>query len=333
MDLLLFLYKIFFKMSNCSQGIFGSPAEPLFNNEFHSVSSEMLQDWLVTSAKSNILDVKTSKETQHIFGTGGWCECVFLVCEKFDLPWQAKFAALDILDRFMLKHVQGLYKYVQNSESNNKKADWTKILERISKQAFLRIVTCCQVASKLNSHYKVIVLQVITVKRVRRCLLDAGYSYSCESILQSEMRVLKTLSYQVSKVTCVDFVEIILEILGRNSMDEAANIKVYHELAVKILTVVCIYQDEIYDRLYFTVARPEFGFLPSTEEQNRKLAAVKADKMLLAVSVIAAAVHIIDESHTSQVIAHLHAISEVPLEDIEDFVQVVLQHVQEDLGE
>ena len=56
--------------------------------------------------------------------------------------------------------------------------------------------------------------QVVTVRRVRRCLLDAGYSYSHESILQSEMRVLKTLSYQVTRESIVDFVEIVLEILG-----------------------------------------------------------------------------------------------------------------------
>lgn len=56
---------------------------------------------------------------------------------------------------------------------------------------------------------------MITVKRAKRCLLDAGYSYSCESILQSEMRVLKTLSFNVSRTSCLDFIEILLEILGK----------------------------------------------------------------------------------------------------------------------
>jgi len=315
-------------MSLPHDGIFATPIEPLFNNKYLSVSSEMLQDWLISIAKQNILHIKASKETKHIFSTGDWCQCIFFVCEKFDLPWQARFAALDILDRFLLKHVQDLYKHVQNSESMNKKSDWSEILTRISKQAFLRIVTCCQIASKLNSHYK-----VVTIKRVRRCLLEAGYQYSYDSILQSEMRVLKTLGYQVVLATSVDFVELLLEILGRNCEEESDNIKAYHEQAVKVLTLVHMHQEPIYARLYHSVARISHGRLPEPDspEHVKKLSAIKADKMLLAVSVIAAAAHIIDQTHTSAMITNLHRISEVPPEDIDDFVRVVLWHIKGDL--
>ena len=55
--------------SSTSDIIFGTPSEPLFNNELHSVSSDMLQDWLVSVAKRNISDIKDAKETEVIVHT------------------------------------------------------------------------------------------------------------------------------------------------------------------------------------------------------------------------------------------------------------------------
>ncbi|CAG5127741.1 unnamed protein product [Candidula unifasciata] len=311
--------------TSCQQeGIFGTPSEPLFNNDGNGASAEVLQDWLVNMAVTNSQNITAASVTQNIFIQGSWSECVFLMCDRFELPCQAKFAALDIFDRFMLKHILDLYAHVQNSKSNSKRTDWECILGRVKNQAFLRILSCCQIASKLNSHY-----EVITVKRARRCLLDAGYSYSCESILQSEMRVLKTLAFKVSRTSSLDFIEILLEILGHNTRGEDLHIKVYHNTAVKILTLISLHLHEVYDRLYLSTAGAGAGALISTEEQRSKLAAVMMDKMLLAVAVVATAVHVVDSTLTQKVIIHLHKISEVPIEDIQDFMKVILVFLRE----
>ncbi|BFZ24016.1 hypothetical protein BsWGS_27055 [Bradybaena similaris] len=313
--------------TSCQQdGIFGTPSEPLFNNEGNGASAEVLQDWLVNMAVTNFQSITNATVMQNIFTQGSWSECVFLMCDRFELPCQAKFAALDIFDRFMLKHILDLYAHVQNSKSNSKKTDWECILGRVKNQIFLRILSCCQIASKLNSHY-----EVITVKRARRCLLDAGYSYSCESILQSEMRVLKTLAFRVSRTSSLDFIEILLEILGHNTQGEGIHIKVYHHTAVKILTLVSLHLHEVYHRLYLSTAGVGAGVLVSTDEQRSKLAAVMMDKMLLAVAVVIAAVHVIDNTLTQKVTIHLHKISEVPVEDIQDFAKVLLVFLR-DIG-
>ena len=77
----------------------------------------------------------------------------------------------------MVKHVQDLYKYVQKSDTERKKEEWAGILDRISKQAFLRVVTCCQVASKLNSHYKVFhnKHKQLKLRRIKICY----FHFSC----------------------------------------------------------------------------------------------------------------------------------------------------------
>ena len=51
-------------------------------------------------------------------------------------------------------------------------------------------------------------------------------------------------------------------------MEESSSIKAYHELSVKLLTVVCVYQEKIYDRLYLTVDRPDLAMLPAAQEQR-----------------------------------------------------------------
>lgn len=62
-----------------------------------------------------------------------------------------------LLHRFMRKHIEDLYMYVYNNSSKPaaKVTEWRSIVERVEKQLVLRIVSCCQIASKLNSHYEV----------------------------------------------------------------------------------------------------------------------------------------------------------------------------------
>jgi len=55
----------------------------------------------------------------------------------------------------MVRHIQDLYEHVQNMSSKNRKQDWLVVMDRVRNQVLLRAVSCCQLASKLTSHYKV----------------------------------------------------------------------------------------------------------------------------------------------------------------------------------
>ena len=74
-----------------------------------------------------------------------------------------------IIFRFMLKHVNDLYSHVLKSRSKHKLKDWNLILGRIKNQVTLRLVSCCQIASKLTSHYKVSFNNILSL--AIRCLL------------------------------------------------------------------------------------------------------------------------------------------------------------------
>ena len=73
-----------------------------------------------------------------------------------------------VVFRFMVRHIQDLYTHVQNMSSKNRKQDWLVVMDRVRNQVLLRAVSCCQLASKLTSHYKVIML--IITKNLQCCV-------------------------------------------------------------------------------------------------------------------------------------------------------------------
>lgn len=57
--------------------------------------------------------------------------------------------------RFLYNHIQDLRDHVLKLPKKKQMKEWQKIQEGVSNQVLLRIVSCCQIASKLTSHYKV----------------------------------------------------------------------------------------------------------------------------------------------------------------------------------
>ena len=58
-------------------------------------------------------------------------------------------------------------------------------------------------------------LQSISANKARRFLNSIGHRYTIESVLKSELRVLKTLDYHIMITTPLNYLEAILEILGK----------------------------------------------------------------------------------------------------------------------
>lgn len=56
----------------------------------------------------------------------------------------------------MAKHISELYEFVRSNTEDNQKGNWRDVEKRIKTQLPLRIVSCTQIASKLLSHYEVI---------------------------------------------------------------------------------------------------------------------------------------------------------------------------------
>lgn len=114
-----------------------------------------------------------------------------------------------------------------------------------------------------------------------------GYNYNLDSILNSELRVLKYLDYKLSIPTPYQFMEILLEILGHNlPMLEP---KAFFIIGVKILECFYCSRDQVYDRLYesFTGRTRDIG-------DRESFLCVENDLLYLSSSLIVASAHIYD---------------------------------------
>ncbi|KAI0227109.1 Cyclin N-terminal domain-containing protein 1 [Lamellibrachia satsuma] len=299
-------------------GIFGTPPEPFFNMKPIGMSADLLEEWLIVLANENQQNMSSATHKQGYFKNGDSAEFVFLTCERLKLPPETRYLALELFDRFMVRHIQDLYVHVQNMSSKNRKQDWLVVMDRVRNQVLLRAVSCCQLASKLTSHYK-----VVTARKAWNTLNEFGHRYTNDSILQSELRVLKTLDYKVMLPSPLLYIETLLEILGHN--DSSAEVKMYHGVCLKVLDVVYMWRRDIYKKLFQLAT----GRFETSTKERAKFATVEQDYMLLAVAVIASTSYILNQTLTHRVIKNLSQITRIPNDDILDFATVIVQMIVE----
>ncbi|KAK3104538.1 hypothetical protein FSP39_004544 [Pinctada imbricata] len=272
--------------------IFGTPMEPIFNHKDVGMSPDLLQEWLVTLLNCNLEQIQSSHVDQGIFRAGCPTEIIFLTCEKLKTAPDAKYAAAEIFDSFMFKHIEDLRKHVQKSASHQKKKDWEAIMGR-----------------------------VVSVARAKKYLLELGHRYASESILQSEIRILKTLDFNVSPASTLVYVETILEVLGHNC--PGIEVKMYHGVALRVLDLVYLKYNQVYSVLFQVTVRKE----KPSDKEKQAFKNVRSDKLLLAVSVIACVVHIAEQHNTVKIVEQLSQITQIPSDDIVDLASVIIQQL------
>ena len=77
-------------------------------------------------------------------------------------------------------------------------------------------------------------MQVVTISKARRFLNEGGHHYTQDSILQSELRILKTLNFHVTDPSTLVYIETILEILGKLARQIKFLYHIAHSLEVSM---------------------------------------------------------------------------------------------------
>ncbi|XP_061197770.1 cyclin N-terminal domain-containing protein 1-like isoform X1 [Saccostrea echinata] len=303
--------------------IFASPIEPLFNHE-HALETHILQDWLINLAKKNFRHINQAHSKQGLFKQVNAVETIMYAAEKLKIAQEAKYLAIELFDRFLYNHLQDLRDHVLKLPKKRQMKEWSSLQEGVSNQVLLRIVSCCQIASKLTSHYKAFLFQVVSVNRAKRFLCTCGYRYASESLLQSELRVLKTLKFQVTEPTPIVFIETLLEILGCNNTK--AEVKTFYYVALKLLDLLYLKYHTFYKILFEVISSSKIH----SKEQKREFSKVKADQLLLATAVISCSVYMVQEDKADEMIKELNRITRISKNDIEDFASVLIQLVEEE---
>lgn len=139
----------------------------------------------------------------------------------------------------MTVHLKEIYEAIRR----NAYKDWNPIVQKIKDQIILRSLTCIQIANKFYNSKNIIKLSTI-----RELLLELGYKFSFESILNSELRVLKYLDYKLNIITPYNILETLLEILGHNLKNSEP--KVLYIIAIRLLESFYFSKEIIYQTLF-----------------------------------------------------------------------------------
>lgn len=299
---------------SATASFFGSPPEPIFNESKNGVSPQLLEDALKLLAVKNesAISKNEADETEGCFKTGNPATFLFELSRHFGLRPEVQYWAAELFQRFMVNHIKELHQHVTESEKGNSPIQWTDVESRLKHQIPLRAVSCVQLASKLSSHYS-----IVSLGRAKNFLTSCGFRYATASIVQSEVRVLKTLNFQVHHPTPVEFIETLLEALGHN--DKEIRVKQLHGVALKVLDVFYLCRSQVFAKLKKLAG-----------SQGENSAVLEGDLMLLAAGVIAAAAFVLDQSKSDHVIGHLSRVTCIVNEDILNYASALLEEIVTD---
>lgn len=208
-----------------------------------------------------------------------------------------------------------IIQYVTASQTTRSPIKWEDVERRLKHQVILRAVSCIQLASKLGSHY-----HLVTLNRAKSFLTSCGFRYAPTSIVQSEIRVLKTLQYQVHQPTPLEYIEVLLGSLVHNN--KGMPVKHLHALSLKILDIFYLRRLSIREKLENLSVPTD-----TAKEVDMVMATVENDQMLLASAVITASGFILGQSKTKHISSQLSQITCIVDEDIINFASILLEEI------
>ncbi|XP_072212492.1 cyclin N-terminal domain-containing protein 1 isoform X2 [Excalfactoria chinensis] len=291
---------------------FCSP-DPLFGD----VAPEIIEDTLIHLAMENERHLSVLPDPAGCFREARTVEFIFLLSEKWHLDQPAKYQAVELLERFMIKQIEQIYTSPQqNITSDEQGRSQNSLQEQIYDTFVLRLVSCIQLASKLSLHYN-----AVNSDTALKFLQSLKYSYTKQELLESELAVLETLQFQINVSTPLAYIELLLEVLGHNGCLLPA--KPLHQMCVQLLDFFYLKRDTIYD----TLLNIAIENLTPSELQIAKFLMVKEDLMLLAVGIISTSAFILNPEHWKKVVEHLNCITGITSQSISEFSYAVLKHI------
>ncbi|XP_041432579.1 cyclin N-terminal domain-containing protein 1 [Xenopus laevis] len=292
------------------------PASPA--SMFGMVSSDIIEDVLVDLAKENEQSLANLSEYAGSFKDPRVIEIIFLLSEYWGQDSSTKYQAVEILDRFMILHVEEVYKSsaeYRNIMERSQAEPWNSLKIRLCDTFMLHLASCVLIASKLYFH-----CHIVDYNIALKFFGSAGYAYTKAELLRSELTVLRTLDFRVNLLSPFSYVEMLLEVLGHNNC--SLSLKSLREMCIMILDLVYLVRNIIYDMILKTST----DLQSPTALQRIKFLPVKEDQMLLAASVISAGAFILGHDSWNQVLDHLHCITGITVNSLFDMSSAILKH-------
>ncbi|KAM4623489.1 cyclin N-terminal domain-containing protein 1 [Polymixia lowei] len=286
--------------------------------QFGAASFDLLSDFLINLNNTNKDKLNNLSKSSGDFKHQNLIECIFLITEEFRLDPLVGYHATEILERFMMKHLENLFTTPtpQGAAADQPKNYEDLIFEQLREKFTLIVFSCVQLASKLSLHS-----HIIDNNTAVQFLHSMGHRVSKQTLLESELMILKSLEFRLTAPNPLTYVEILLEVLGHN--DSSTPVERLDQLCRHILQFTCLERTAIYHSLLMTTTQ----CLSPSREQREKFLTVTEDYMLLGVGIIAVATYILNISKWEQVVEELSHITGISRTSIMDFAHVTLMHI------
>ncbi|XP_008435518.1 cyclin N-terminal domain-containing protein 1 [Poecilia reticulata] len=245
-------------------------------------------------------------------------EYIFLITQQLKLDPSVGYHAIELLQRFMVKHVADtLAKIPNQSVAINESKRYGDLIFNNLKDTFpLILFSCVQLANKLFLH-----CHMIDTSTAVQFLHSFGLSVSKQTLLESELMVFKGVEYRLNVLNSLTYVEVILEVLGHN--EPSVPVEHLYRLCHYVLQFVTLEQTAIYDSLLRSVCQ----CVSPSMEQRENFVTVTEDRMLRGVCVIAVATYILCFKRWKQVVGELSHITGIARRNITEFALVIVAHI------
>ncbi|KAF3704185.1 Cyclin N-terminal domain-containing protein 1 [Channa argus] len=288
------------------------------NVKFREASVDLLKDFLVNLNKTNKDNIKSLSKCSGNFKEKRLTEYIFLMTQELRLDTLAGYHAVELLQRFMVKHLTDLFATPtpQGAAADPPQKYEDAIFDKLKEKFPLIVFSCVQLASKLSLHSR-----IINNSTAVHFLDSVGYCVSKQTLLETELMILKGLEFKLNVPNPLTYVEILLEVLGHN--EPSIPVEHLYDLCHHVLQFVSLERTIIYDALLKTTTQ----CVNPSREQREKFVTVTEDSMLLGVGIIAVAAFILYVGKWEQIVGELSHITGISKRSISDFSQVTMMHI------
>ncbi|XP_015243500.1 PREDICTED: cyclin N-terminal domain-containing protein 1 [Cyprinodon variegatus] len=290
--------------------------------KFRETSSDLLNDFLVDLNQVNKDNLDDLTKYSGSFKRKRFVEYVILMTEELKLDPVVVHHAVELLQRFMVKHIADMLATIPLEGATANEAPIYEVFVHLKDKLPLIIFSCVQLASKYLLHQPMI--EASTAVQVLHSL---GLRVSKQTLLESELMVFKGLEYRLNVLNPLTYVEVILEVLVHNE----PSVPVEHLYPISHHVLLCITLDKA--AIFESLLRFTTQCSSPSREQREKFVKVTEDRMLLGAGVIAAATYISCIRKMQQVVGELSHLTGISRRSIMDLSLVILGHITGTISE
>ncbi|XP_012270571.1 uncharacterized protein LOC105694460 isoform X2 [Orussus abietinus] len=244
-------------------------------------------------------------------------KAIFIITSHFELGPNARYLAVYLYDKFMHNHFNEIY--MAEVENGLKEISWVQTCSKVSSQAKLCLMSCIQLASKMDSPSKA--LGISQVLCMLRCIAPTC-TYTHNMIFNSEFKVFKTVGFQIPLFTPLHYIEVLLAATDLTQTPEIFNISIH------LLDLAFLQHEQLYTHLQMNV----HGRISMTYLDKKNYAALETNMLFLSASIVLGSTFFLclEKKAIKNLVLKLSNLIEIQVQDILDMGNLLFSMVVQD---